>query len=392
MAQLTEPQELAQLIQRSRNPQGNTPLLQAVKDNNLAAVTAIVTSNQKNPLYAARDSTGNTALRIAIDKGLTAIKNKINEQFAIQKKYANSPVANKVVEAAEAAAAAAAASKRTKEAEAIAKMKAEEAAKAALAKQQEEYLASRKAAEDAAKKYTEEVHATNAQGNTTLQQAVLSGDADAVQALIDSGDDLIYDQRNGDGFTALQLAIKNGRADIANAIIASGGGDPNQTSNDGSRALHFAAAQGMSDVIDNLLNTPGIEVNIANNDGNTPLHVVKNADVMQHILDAPAGAPPIDPKNKQGNTPLHFAAMLGKSDVVSLLIDNGANKAAKNNAKKTPLDVASEDVKGLLQAGGRRSKSRKSKARKTARKSKARKTARKSKARKAVRKSTKARR
>ena len=48
-------------------------------------------------------------------------------------------------------------------------------------------------------------------------------------------------------------------------------------------------------------------------------------------------------QDKVGETPLHFASMLGKSDIVMILIELGKAKVnVKNHNQKTPLHLASE--------------------------------------------------
>ena len=48
----------------------------------------------------------------------------------------------------------------------------------------------------------------------------------------------------------------------------------------------------------------------------------------------------IHTQNNDGNTPLHWAASKGYSDVVKLLIDKGADVSALNKAKERPLECA----------------------------------------------------
>ena len=45
--------------------------------------------------------------------------------------------------------------------------------------------------------------------------------------------------------------------------------------------------------------------------------------------------------HNNGTTPLHHASSIGNTEVVQLLIDNGANINAKNNFGSTPLHYAS---------------------------------------------------
>ncbi len=45
--------------------------------------------------------------------------------------------------------------------------------------------------------------------------------------------------------------------------------------------------------------------------------------------------------NADGNTSLHVAAFLCRTDVVSLFLEKGASTTAKNGRSETPIDVVS---------------------------------------------------
>lgn len=58
----------------------------------------------------------------------------------------------------------------------------------------------------------------------------------------------------------------------------------------------------------------------------------------------------LDAKTEQGNTTLHIASMLGNPEIVRILLENGADPLAKNDAGVTALELSkNEDVKQLLQ-------------------------------------------
>lgn len=52
--------------------------------------------------------------------------------------------------------------------------------------------------------------------------------------------------------------------------------------------------------------------------------------------------PLVDLRDVRGNTPLHFAAMRGKIEMVELLLENGADLFIENKQKETPLDKAKQ--------------------------------------------------
>lgn len=70
------------------------------------------------------------------------------------------------------------------------------------------------------------------------------------------------------------------------------------------------------------------------------------------------GSPPftkganVNAKDKDGDTPVHDAALRGHKDIVELLLAEGADANARDNSGQTPADEASrrghEEVVNLL--------------------------------------------
>jgi hypothetical protein len=86
----------------------------------------------------------------------------------------------------------------------------------------------------------------------------------------------------------------------------------------------------------------GADPNIRDKDGNTPLHFAASkdcAEVARLLLEH--GADP-NAQDKNGETPLHIAASEGHVDVVRLLLERGADPSIRNRDGKTPLDIARE--------------------------------------------------
>ncbi|WP_353281703.1 ankyrin repeat domain-containing protein [Wolbachia endosymbiont (group A) of Aleiodes leptofemur] len=63
-------------------------------------------------------------------------------------------------------------------------------------------------------------------------------------------------------------------------------------------------------------------------------------DIVTTLLDRGAN---VDEKNNDGCTPLHIAAEFGHTEVVIALLDRGANVNEKNNYEWTPLHIAARN-------------------------------------------------
>jgi hypothetical protein len=86
----------------------------------------------------------------------------------------------------------------------------------------------------------------------------------------------------------------------------------------------------------------GTDPNIRDRDDNTPLHFAASkgcAEVAKLLLRH--GADP-NVQDKRGQTPLHDAASKGHVDVARLLLEHGADPSIRNRDGKTPLDLARE--------------------------------------------------
>ena len=102
---------------------------------------------------------------------------------------------------------------------------------------------------------------------------------------------------------------------------------------------HFYALLCDAERIKKLLEE-GTDPNIKDKDDNTPLHFAASkgcAEVARLLLKH--GADP-NAQDKSGETPLHLAASEGRVDVVRLLLEHGADPTVKNKDGATPLDIA----------------------------------------------------
>jgi len=189
-------------------------------------------------------------------------------------------------------------------------------------------------------------------GNTPLHYAVLQGNIQKVQDLIDNGDNV--NGKNVTGNTPLYLAVAQGDIDIVNVLIKANGINVNSKNVTGNTPLLHAVSINKLDIV-NVLIDKGADVNIENDKHNTPLlyAVASNRlDIFNVLIDKGAD---VNIQNNDGYTPLHYASRKGNLQIVQALIDKGADVNIQNKDGKTPLDVAKasnyKDIKILLSLG-----------------------------------------
>jgi uncharacterized protein len=176
-------------------------------------------------------------------------------------------------------------------------------------------------------------------GFTALHVAVLEGDLDLVKALLAHGADVNARLTNGaplrrvdsdpvlpaelSGATPFLLAAKYVDVPIMRELIA-GGAKPSIAMNDRATALMAAAGVGWAGGVDrrgaNLIAAPASDEKDA-------------LEAVQLTIESSD----VNAANEAGDTALHGAAAKGYNSIVQLLVDRGANLAAKNKKGQTPL-------------------------------------------------------
>jgi len=194
--------------------------------------------------------------------------------------------------------------------------------------------------------------------------------------------------RDALGWTALGVAVRNGHREMVELLLSHGvranehgvlhlaeepalaallidrGADVNDGMGCGWTPLHRAANYGRKDMIELLLSR-GAKVNGVSGDGYTPLGRAleqRHREAAEVLLDAGAeidlraacllprprramelldasGARPAKPKV------IHWAVRGGSVDLVSFLLDHGANIEARNGARYSPLHTAAAENK-----------------------------------------------
>lgn len=106
----------------------------------------------------------------------------------------------------------------------------------------------------------------------------------------------------------------------------------------GETALMWCVRENSYKVFDYLLKQPQININAHAKNGDTALMLASYLDKIDYVKKLiAAGA---DTKH-EGWTALHYAAVSGNTDIMSLLLNNGANVNALSPNQTTPLMMAS---------------------------------------------------
>ena len=169
--------------------------------------------------------------------------------------------------------------------------------------------------------------------NFPLHEAIINGNAAAVQELIDDGYDVNTLDRFGD--TALSEAAAHRHIDIV-LMLLDAGADLNLGNE---TPLYIAAGNGHIDIIQILIDA-GADLNSVNHLNQTPLYfAIYNNQVPIASLLITEGAD-VNLGNYESNTPLHFATRRNNIDLVRQLICAGADANIRNVNNESALDVA----------------------------------------------------
>lgn len=165
---------------------------------------------------------------------------------------------------------------------------------------------------------------------TPLHLAVSS---EIVKALIANGSDINCE--DGHGITALMEAARAGRENIVE-ILLSNGADMNVHNRWGSTAMHNAVRNGHKDIVEIFI-ARGFDVRATGAELVFTAAAAGKSKVLELLHEHGAE---IDAKAKNEYTPLHIAVFMGHTDVVEWLLDKGADINTSTEYGTTPLHNA----------------------------------------------------
>jgi len=196
-----------------------------------------------------------------------------------------------------------------------------------------------------------EVEAKNFSGETPLFLAVRVDSASTVRTLIASG--AAVSGRDTLGNTALHAAVRWDTQASAETLITAKT-DVNAYNLYGNTPLHDAIRLGRF-AMETLLVQRGANIEARDAEGNTALmlaSVLGNYRSAEHIMRS---KPDVNTRNNNGETPLIVAVRNERSDLVALLLDNGAQIHAQDAGGNSPftvaLDTSPRMVLSLLEKG-----------------------------------------
>jgi ankyrin repeat protein len=216
-------------------------------------------------------------------------------------------------------------------------------------------------------------------GDTLLMRAVRQGRREAVQLLLGHGASAVLANRAGETARGLGEAARDraiaglfataepiaaasvrlfqaieriGRGVPARAVLEHVAGADLALRQGGRTPLLALATVGARgpEVYAALL-AAGADAAAADDSGNTALHHLAYhglADEARALLDAAAGAAPLNAPNALGSTALHVAATYGADRVVTLLLDRGARGDLRDGIGRTALELSSGRVQEIL--------------------------------------------
>lgn len=190
------------------------------------------------------------------------------------------------------------------------------------------------------------MEAVDRNGNTLLHFAVSVDLKATTDLLVKSGANI--NARNRFGETPLHYAARLDNAEMARILIGAGA-DVKAEDENGYTSLHIAARDGHLATAQALVGA-GADINARNLQWETPLYVAcqhsLNNKALKYLVEQGAD---VKLAARDGQTPLHAAAIAGEADIAKLLVSRGADVNARSLGGRVPVDVVSgSDWEGTI--------------------------------------------
>ena len=199
-------------------------------------------------------------------------------------------------------------------------------------------------------KHKADVNSKTNSGNTPLTLAIINGHANVLHALL-LADKCLVDAKGQDGYTALHYSCRYGYVNMVR-ILVKYKANVNAKTNSGDTPLHVAVLYHQLEVITTLINDLDCDIDVRGHLGKSILHSacfcsdnMYDTSVVEYISGRLS--PLVVDDN--GNTPLHTACLNNCSwCVLETLLKYNPPMLVRNKFGQTPLDVASDSAKAVL--------------------------------------------
>lgn len=181
------------------------------------------------------------------------------------------------------------------------------------------------------------------QGRNLIHHAAMADNGEIFPLLVKMG--VPVDEPDKSGRTPLSYAAELDRVAIVKLLLQNTSVDINHADETGRTPLSYAADGGSDQTIELLLERPGIKVTLAADNGRTPLSyacIHSTSSALTFALLSAADASVADVADKNGQTPILWAAGSGSAAVCSRLIALGVDVEHMDKNKRTPLSLAAE--------------------------------------------------
>lgn len=180
-----------------------------------------------------------------------------------------------------------------------------------------------------------------------IQKACRVGDVETLQRILSQDPSLLNMVDSKLRWSPLYRTVICGHIEATEFLLKQGA-DPNIKNNLGETPLHQAAENSQAKLVKLLLKYKA-DPNTQQNDGNTPLHQssYKGDESIVSMLLKNKADPNIE-NSVFGKTPLHYAVEYGHEEVVKLLVQFNANPNLKDKTDRSPVEMASVEIKQFL--------------------------------------------
>jgi ankyrin repeat protein len=139
------------------------------------------------------------------------------------------------------------------------------------------------------------------------------------------------------GYSAPHIAVQEKSSAAMMNIILAQGGRLSSVDSSGRTPLRLAMDENSWELA-KILADAGSDPFSTAGDGKTPADIAlgRGREGVQAVFSGKG----IRAKDPSGNTILHYAARKGNPEIISLLLELGANKSVKNIAAESPADIA----------------------------------------------------